>query len=172
MSRVCAASKTRLANAAWRAPIPRLTQATRENSPVSSSAPPTLPAGGPRLKVPEVPVVLELADVVDDEELCGLDRLGVEVEVEVERQREPALAEPAGRERRGRVLGDRAGGDDDFGALDGLARIRAGSHVALERVDALRQGIVSADMGARVQLAEHQRVKTSLLRSRGLRPRP
>ena len=39
-------------------------------------------------------VILELADVVDEEEVGGGDGLGRELEVEIDREAEPPLAEP------------------------------------------------------------------------------
>ena len=87
----------------------------------------------PAREVPLRSVVLVLVDVVDQEELRGGDELGLEVEVEVDRQQQAAASQPAAVENRPWALDDRAGGDDDLGVADRRAGL--GVHVHVGRWD-------------------------------------
>ena len=164
MPRSRAAARTRAANAASRAPMPRLQQTTRVGRAVPRERLADAALGlGPALEVPERAVVLELAHVVDEEELGGGHRVGAEVEVEVDRKAERAVGEPVGRERGIRLLHDRPGGDHDVGLLDGLTRARRLLDPVSQRPDALGVRVPGPDGDLGVQLPQHLGVEPSLL---------
>jgi hypothetical protein len=75
------------------------------------------------MEVPGCPVVVELADVVDGEQVSGPDHAGADGRVEVDRQDEPPVPEPGGVDGRLGGLDDRTRGDDHVRPLDGCPRI-------------------------------------------------
>jgi hypothetical protein len=118
-------------------------------------------------------VVLELVDIVHEEAIRGRDRLGGEVEVEVDRKAEPARAEPPGLDWRLGVLDDGPCADDDVRAFDCPRRVRRKLDSPLEFGHALRVWVEGADPNLWVQRREDASVIAALLSAaedRGLLP--
>ena len=111
----------------------------------------------------EAPVVLELADVVDEEELGVLDRARLEEGVEVDRKGEVALAQPACRDGRVRLLDDRRRAHHDLGLPDGRRDVGRLLDLALELGASFRMGVEGADRYTRVQLVQKPRMEPALL---------
>jgi hypothetical protein len=108
-------------------------QATTRSPPTPRSSADRRLRARPVREVAPCSVVLVLVDVVNHEQLGGSDELGLEVEVEVDRQQQSVAIRPAIVENRPWALDDRAGGDYDLGLADRRAGVAVRVHVDRRR---------------------------------------